>query len=326
MRVLVIGGTTFIGREIVNRLVTRGHEVAVLHRRRDHDLGPGVRNVQADRGDIPTLAAALGRERPEAVFDIAYDWDKGTTGPEVEAAARSCGDRLERYVFMSSVAAYGPGFDHPEDDPLVSDDHERAYAAHKASSERALFRMHDDSGFPVVVFRPPYVYGPFQPFYREPFFWDRLCEGRPIILPNGGDRLMQWVYVADLAEACVRAIEVPGISGQAFNIAHEPITQRGFVELLALVAGAEPELVAIPRDRIHVAGGQLSGERMYFGELLDQPSVTEHVEKAPRVLGVALPPFETALRETFAWYQAQPRRPIDYRFEDHLLALRQACE
>ena len=322
MRALVIGGTTFIGREIVNRLVARGHDVAVLHRRREHDLGPGVRNVQADRGDIPTLAAALERERPEAVFDIAYDWDKGTTASEVEAAAQSCGDRLERYVFMSSVAVYGPGSNHGEDDPLVSDDDERAYAAHKASSERALFRMHEDFGFPVVTFRPPYVYGPFQPFYREPFFWDRLRDRRPIVLPDGGDRLMQWVYVADLAEACVRAIEVPGISGQAFNIAHEPTTQRGFVELLALVAGAEPELVAIPRDRILAAGGQLSGERMYFGELLDQPSITEHVEEAPRVLGVALTPFETGLRETFAWHGAQPRRPIDYAFEDRLLAQR----
>jgi len=173
-----------------------------------------------------------------------------------------------------------------------------------------------------VTFRPPYVYGPFQPFYREPFFWDRLRDRRPIVLPDGGDRLMQWVYVADLAEACVRAIEVPGISGQAFNIAHEPTTQRGFVELLALVAGAEPELVAIPRDRILAAGGQLSGERMYFGELLDQPSITEHVEEAPRVLGVALTPFETGLRETFAWHGAQPRRPIDYAFEDRLLAQR----
>jgi len=322
MRVLVIGGTTFIGREIVARLVARGHDVAVLHRRGDHDLGPDVRNVQADRSDLPALASALRRERPEAVFDIAYDWEKGTTAAEVEAAARSCGDRLERYVYMSSVAAYGAGLNHREGDRLAPDDYPRAYAAHKASSERALFRMHEESGFPVVTFRPPYVYGPFQPFYREPFFWDRLRDGRPIVLPDGGDALMQWVYVADLAEACVRSIEVRGVSGQAFNIAHEPITQRGFVELLALVAGAEPELVAVPRDTILAAGGQLSGERLYFGELLDQPSMTERVEKAPRLLGVALTPFETALRETFMWYQAQPRQAIDYGFEDRVLAPR----
>jgi nucleoside-diphosphate-sugar epimerase len=322
VRVLVIGGTTFIGREIVSRLLTRGHDVAVLHRRADHDLDPGVRNVQVDRGDLPMLAAALKREGPEAVFDIAYDWEKGTTASQVEAAARSCGDRLERYVFMSSIAAYGSGLDRREDDPLVSADHLRAYATNKASSERALFRMHEETGFPAVTFRPPYVHGPFQPFYREQFFWDRLRDGRPIILPDGGDTPMQWVYVADLAEACVRAIDAPGVSGQAFNLAHEATTQRGFVELLARVAATRPTFVTVPRKQIQAMGGQLSGERMYFGEALDQPPITEHVEKAPRLLGMEPTPFENALRETFAWYRKQRRRPIDYGFEDRLLAQR----
>src|SRR5690606_28582430 len=262
MRVLVIGGTRFIGREIVRRLVARGHDVAVLHRTDRHDLGPEVRNVQADRGDHAALAAAIRRERPEAVLDVAYDWAKGTTAADVEAAARACGDELRRYVFISSIAAYGAGLDRRGDDPLVGDDDPRPYAAHKASSERALFRLHASSGFPVVTFRPPYVHGPWQTLYREQFFWDRLRDGRPIVLPDGGSRAIQWVFVGDLAEACVRALEVPEAVGQAFNVAHEPTTQRGYVELLAQVAGCEPELVAVPRARIEAEGGQLSGERM----------------------------------------------------------------
>src|SRR4051812_35090644 len=87
---------------------------------------------------------------------------------------------------------------------LLSDDYPNRYAVHKASSERALFQLHASSGFPVTTFRPPFVHGPRQPFYREAFFWDRLRSGRPIILPDGGDAPMQWVFVSDLAEACVR--------------------------------------------------------------------------------------------------------------------------
>ena len=321
MQVLVIGGTQFIGREIVQRLVARGHAVTVLHRRDRHDLGPAVGKVQADRGDLPALSATLRRERPEAVFDIAYDWEKGTTAQQVEAAASSCGDRLQRYVFMSSVAAYGPGLDHPKSDPLTTDDDPRLYAAHKASSERALFRMHEASGFPAVTFRPPYVHGPRQMFYREQFFWDRLRDGRPIVLPDDGRALMQWVSVSDLAEACVRALEVPEAVGQAFNMAHlQPIAQRRFVEALARAAGVEPTLVPVPRVRIKAAGGHLFGRRLHFGEGLDHPSTTERVEKAPRLLGVVPTPFETAIRASFEWYRAQPRRPIDYAFEDSLLA------
>ncbi len=109
MRTLVIGGTLFIGREIVQRLARRGHDVTVLHRRERHDLGPAIRNIKADRSDLTAISRVLREGRYDAVFDLAYDWEKGTTAEQVEAAARSCGDRLQRYVFMSSVAAYGPG-------------------------------------------------------------------------------------------------------------------------------------------------------------------------------------------------------------------------
>ena len=321
MRILVIGGTQFIGRETVVRLARRGHEVTVLHRRDRHDLGRDIRNVQADRGDLTALARVLREERPDAVFDFAYDWEKGTPASHVDAAARSCPPGLHRYVFMSSVAAYGPGLDRRESDPLAPDDSPSPYAQHKASSERALFRMHAESGFPVTTFRPPFVHGPRQPFYREQFFWDRLRDGRPIILPDGGDAPIQWVFVSDLVEACIRAIEVPEAAGQAFNIAHvERLTQRAFVEALARAAGVTPRFTPIPRTTIHEAGGHLFVGNLYFGEFLDLPPHTSIVEKAPRVLGVTITSLDAALRESFAWYMTQPRRQVDYTFEDRLLA------
>lgn len=322
MNILVIGGTQFIGRDIVHRLLARGHEVSVLHRRAQHDLGPAVRNVQADRGDLGAVRHAIADGGYEAVFDLAYDWQKGTPASHVEAAARACGNRLRRYVFMSSIAAYGPGLDHREDDPLVPDGDPRAYAAHKASAERVLFRMHREADFPVSTFRPPYVHGPGQPFYREQFFWDRLLDGRPIIVPDDGGTPMQWVFVSDLAEACVRAMEVPAAVGEAFNMAHPSTTQRGFVEALARAAGVEPTIVPVSRDRIRAAGGQMAGERLYFGEVLDMPPATEIVEKAPRLLGVTPTTLDTALRHSFEWYRSQPRRPVDYAFEDRLLVRR----
>jgi 2'-hydroxyisoflavone reductase len=320
MRVLVIGGTLFIGRETVQRLAARGHEVTVLHRRDRHDLGPGIANVQADRSDLTTVGRVLRDGRYDAVFDFAYDWEKGTTAGQVEAAARSCGSGLQRYVFMSSIAAYGPGLDRRESDPLVPDDHPNPYAQQKASSERALFRMHAASRFPATTFRPPFVHGPRQPFYREQFFWDRLRDGRPIILADQGEAPIQWVFVSDLADACVRAIEAPEAAGEAFNIAHvERLTQRSFVEALARVAGVSPAFAPMPRDAIHAAGGHVFAGNLYFGEFLDIPPHTSIVEKALRLLGVTPTSLDAALRESFAWYQSQPRRHVDYTFEDRLL-------
>jgi 2'-hydroxyisoflavone reductase len=257
----------------------------------------------------------------EAVLDFAYDWEHGTTAAQVEAAARSCGPGFERYVFISSVAAYGAGLDLREDAPPAPDDFPMPYVQHKASAERALFAMHRDTGFPVTTIRPPFVHGPRQPFYREQFFWDRMLDGRPVILPDGGDAPIQWVYVSDVAEACVRAIEVPEAAGEAFNVGHvEATTQRSFVEALARAAGAEPTLVPVARSAIQAAGGQVMGENLYFGEVLDMQPLTSVVDKAARVLGLAPTPLDEALAAGFAWYREQPRRPVDYTFEDRLLA------
>jgi 2'-hydroxyisoflavone reductase len=321
MRILVIGGVLFIGREIVQRLAARGHDVTVLHRRDHHDLGPQVQNLQADRSDLATVSRLVSDGRFDAVFDTAYDWEKGTTADQVEATARGGGAGLQRYVFMSSIAAYGPGIDHRESAALVPDEFPDPYAQNKASSERALFRLHAETGLPVTTFRPPFVHGPRQPFYREQFFWDRLRDGRPIILPDGGESPMQWVFVSDLAEACVRALEVPEASGEAFNIAHtEPLTQRSFIEALARTAGVAPTFAPIPRAAIHAAGGHLFMGQLYFGQFLDLPVHTSLIDKAPRMLGVTPTPLEDALDAGFAWYVTQPRRPVDYTFEDRLLA------
>lgn len=322
MNTLVIGGTLFIGREIVRQLAQRGHGVTVLHRRDRHDLGPDIGNVKADRADLAAVTRILRDGRYDAVFDVAYDWEKGTTPNQVEGAARACGNGLQRYVFVSSVAAYVPGTNLRESAPLVPDDFRNPYAQHKASSERALFRLHADSGLPVTTLRPPFVHGPRQPFYREQFFWDRMRDGRLIILPDGGDAPMQWVFVSDLAQACVRAIEVPEAAGEAFNIAHlEPLTQRRFVEMLGHTAQMTPRFASVPRERIQAAGGQLIGSNIYFGDFLDLPPYVTVVEKATRLLGVTPTTLETALGDSFTWYQDQPRRSVDYTFEDRLLAL-----
>src|ERR1039458_8325883 len=109
MKVLVIGGTLFIGRALVEELVKGGHEVAVLHRKANHDFGRRVDNILADRNDVDAMREVLSTLRFDVVFDNVYDWERGPTAEQVEATARALGDRLTRYIFISSVGAYGDG-------------------------------------------------------------------------------------------------------------------------------------------------------------------------------------------------------------------------
>jgi nucleoside-diphosphate-sugar epimerase len=321
MKVLVIGGTLFIGRQLVSELLKAGHSVAILHRKNRHNLSKRVENLAADRNDPAAVRRVLAGRRFEVVFDNVYDWERGTTAEHVEATAHASGDHLKRYVFMSSVAAYGDGLNHYESDPLAPDNHSEAYVRNKAMSERALLRLHRKTGFPIVTFRPPFVYGPENPFYREAFFWDRMRARRPIIIPGDGTRLMQFLYLKDLVRACMRAIEVDEAVGEAFNIGNpKPLTQVEAVREMARAAGKKPELVRVPRERIAVLGGNPLGDPMYFGVYLDVPPITENMGKLQRVLGVRLTAFPTGLKETYRWYLRQPRRKKDFAFEDRLIA------
>ncbi len=326
MRVLVIGGTLFIGPLLVEELLKGGHDVAVLHRKPKHDFGRRVENIVADRNDAASLREVLTARRFEAVFDNVYDWERGTTAAQVEATVRACGDRLTRYIFLSSVAAYGDGLNHKESDPLAPDYHVEPYVRHKATTERLLFRMHAQTGFPLVTFRPPYIYGPNNPFYREQFFWDRLRAGRPIIIPGDGHRLMQFVYVNDLVQAMARSMVEPRAVGEAFNIGDsKPVTQFELVEKLAKAANTEAALVRVPREIIAQAGGNAMQEPYYFGEYLDMPPITENIGKVARVLKVKSTPFEVGLKETYRWYTRNHKpRTAGFEFDDKVLALAKA--
>ena len=123
MNTLVIGGTGFIGRTLVAALLKDDHSVSVMHRRPKHDLGRRVKNILADRNDGQAVKAALAGKKFDVVFDDVYDWERGTTAGHIESTVRAAsGGNLHRYVFMSSVAAYGDGLNHHEGDALAPDD------------------------------------------------------------------------------------------------------------------------------------------------------------------------------------------------------------
>ena len=321
-RILVIGGTQFFGRLLVHELLRAGHEVYVLHRKSTHTFGRKVQNLVADRNEAASVRAAVGSTRFDAVYDNVYDWEHGTTGAQVEATAQIFDGKVGRYVFMSSVAAYGDGLNHHEGDALAPDDHPTVYTRNKAVSERLLFRMHQRTGFPVVTLRPPFVYGPGNPYYREAFFWDRFRAARPVLLPSDGHRLMQFIYVNDLVELAIKVVELRNAVGHAFNTANpRAVTQHEVVLDLARSAGTkEPNVVSVPRELIQRAGGQAVGQKLYFGYYFDIPAITQIVTKAQRMLAFKPTDFEAGLKTTYKAYAKSRGFPRpDFTFEDDVL-------
>lgn len=320
-RCLVIGGTLFIGRALVRRLLERGDQVTILHRGRSNPFAGKTDEIHCDRNDVEAIHSALAGRRFNVVFDNVYDWQRGTTAEQVQAAAEACEDGLSRYVFMSSVAVYELGENLSEEAAPVPRDHPDVYARNKAETERMLFRLHRERGVAAVTLRPPYVYGPENPFYREAFFWDRLLRDRPIIIPGDGSRLMQFILADDLARAAILAADTDSAVGRGYNIANpEPLSQEQVVDALARACGRNAKKVFVPRDAIEKAGGGLFEPPYYFGQYFDMPPITQDTSRASQELGFEETRFDAGLAETFEAYLPGRRPEPDFSWEDRLFA------
>jgi nucleoside-diphosphate-sugar epimerase len=304
VHILVIGGTLFIGRALVAKLRAAGHQITILHRKSTHNLGPDIEGLTADRNDVETVTRLLRGRAFDAVFDNVYDWTRGTTAAQVLATAEAA--NAPHYIFLSSVAAYGEGENLDEQSELALDTHPDPYVRNKAQSERALFA----SGLPVTTLRPPFVYGPGNPYDRETWFWRRFAAGRAVLVPDRGERAMQFIHVDDLVDCAMRCLNNRQSIGEAFNVAGPPLTQFEFVKALAEAAGVRnPEIYGVPRDEIRKAGGDAMGpaDRLYFAEYFDLPPIGQNIEKARRILGFEARPLSDGLAQTHrAWLQGLP--------------------
>jgi nucleoside-diphosphate-sugar epimerase len=321
-RSLVIGGTLFLGRALVRRLLARGEQVTLMHRGRTNPFEGKTAEIHCDRNDVEGVRKGLEGRRFDVVYDNVYDWERGTTAGQVEAAATAIADGLRRYVFLSSVAVYRPGESLSEDSPLVPAGDPEDYPRNKSNTERMLFRLYAERGLPAVTLRPPYIYGLENPFYREAFFWDRLLEDRPILVPEDGSRQMQFVLADDVARAAIAAADTGAAAGHAYNVCNDqPITQNELVEALAKAAGRTARLVHLPRQRLLEMGGGLFAPPYYFAQYFDMPPITQNNTRACRELGFEPTPFDKGLSQTFEGYIQRSDRPAaDYSWEDRVLA------
>lgn len=318
MRVLILGGTRFVGRHAARLLVAAGVEVTVLHRGVTGDAPAGTRSVIGDRA-APDGLAGLGDERFDAVLDLsAYfsDWTR--------SAAEALVDRTAHYVFISSGAVYRPSGEipWPETTPYGPMAIWGRYGEEKTASERLLWEAHAEGRFAVTVFRFPFILGPGNFADRESFVFSRLEAGRPILLPGGGEAINQFVYSEDVAEALVAALERPDRSGgEAYNCTHRSaITNRGWVELCAEVAGIEAQLVPIDEEALGVAADTVDLTDLIF------PYPSHHYvldpSKLARDLGVESNVGNRRMIEEWAaWWETVPDHgPRRYAREDKALA------
>ena len=291
---LVIGGTRFIGRHLVEELLEHDYDVTLANRGNhenpfvDH---PRVDHVTTDRQDRASLEAAADRIDPDAVFDmVAYF-------PEEVRVATTVFAHVDAYVFVSSGAAYEVG-DIPkrEDETTLRSctpeeavtDSAETYGQRKAEGDREVFTAAEE-GVAAMSVRPCVVYGPHDYTERVDYWIDRVGSHDRVLVPGDGTNIWHRVFVEDVASA-LRIVAERGEPGEAYNVGDRYlVTLDGMIELIAAALETEVEIVHASERELAVADVEPGDFPLY----IEDPHVLSTAKLAS--LGWSSTPLEEAM-------------------------------
>lgn len=247
MKVLIIGGTRFIGPHIIRELLAAGHQVVALNRGKSPaPLPPEVERITCDKADRDRFRAALVEAKPDACIDTCLQAD------DLEVACEVLSGRLRQFIHTGSTGVYTPMQRLParEDDPI------RIVPGitfeEKWAQDQVLLRWRDERDFPATIIRPTNVFGPGAvPLdlwgWRTPAFFQRVADSRPLTLPNDGRALIQPVDVEDLASAFSLALATERSIGQIYNISSEcALMHKEYLAVIMELLASNSEVDYLP--------------------------------------------------------------------------------
>ena len=233
VKILMMGGTRFIGKPLVRLLLEAGHELTLFTRGRN-PVPAGTEHLSGDRSDAAALDQLRGRR-----FEVIID-SSGRTLADSAAVVERTGHPSYRFVYVSSAGVYADSEQWPLEEESPTDPASRH--AGKAETEQWL----RCEGIPFTSFRPTYIVGPGNYNPVESWFFDRIVHGRPVPLPGDGRTITQLGHVEDLAVALARSIEVESAANRIYNCSgRKGVTFLGLVLAAARACGRDPETVEI---------------------------------------------------------------------------------
>ncbi|MFD1825270.1 MULTISPECIES: NAD-dependent epimerase/dehydratase family protein [Mumia] len=306
MRLLVLGGTHHVGRAAVEEALARGHEVTTLTRGTSGPPADGVDARYADRRDPAAVAAALGDDSWDAVFDT---WSQEPS--TVRTGARLLADRVAHYGYVSSRSVYAwppaPGAD--ESAPVVDGDPDiddaSDYGAAKRGAELAVL---DAFGERALVARAGLVIGPYEQVGRLPWWLERVARGGEVLAPGPADRPLQYVDGRDLAAWMLDCAEAK--TGGVVDAVSPPghTTTQALLHACVAATRADASLVWAPPEVLAAEGiTGWSDLPIWVPPTGDLAGLHESDTRAAYEAGLRCRPIEETVADTWAWLQAEGR-------------------
>lgn len=313
MDLLILGGTSFVGRHMAEEARARGHRVALFHRGTRSDAMPGFEHLIGDRDG--GLDALEGR-RWDAVLDVS-----GYLPRLVGDAARSLRDATGHYAFVSTISVFDvdafrrrhagsgplPRIDGTAPlatlaDPTTETIDGSTYGGLKVACERSLAEIVGEER--LLVVRPGLVVGRYDPTDRFAYWVRRMADERPLLAPRTRRQPLQWIDARDLARFTVRGLERT-LTG-TFEVVADP-DRYTFLHLLSAARDAvrarkmRPAPVTLASERLLLDHGLRPFADLPLWLPGDDAQIFRVSNEAAKAAGLTTRPLEDTVREVLAF-------------------------
>ena len=295
-KILVLGGTNFVGPAIVEHALSAGHEITLLNRGITRPyLFPDVEKLKGDRRLGPKGLEALGSSRTwDAVIDV---WPAEET--LVRDSANHLVDRVGYYFFISSIAVYR-SFARPwvkESAELRL--HEDGYGGEKARTEKLIANLYPDR---FGIARCPSIFGPRDPGSTLHFWLRNLHQNSEVLAPGSGKDPIQFVDVRDVARWVVGSVQKK-LTG-VFNTTAPPLDFAEYLEACRTAVRSQAKLTWLSKDYLYSQGVEAFTQLPLWVPVEEDPGFFQiSSDKAYRE-GFRVRPAGETIAAAWHWYQS----------------------
>ena len=309
MKILILGGTVFLGRATVEAALARGHELTLFNRgKQNADLFPGVEKLRGDRDG--GLSALKGR-RWDAVIDPS-----GYFPRMVRASAELLAGAVDQYTFISTISVFADfktkGMEESAPVATIEDENVEQITGETYGALKALCEQAAERALPgrTLTIRPGLIVGPHDPTDRFTYWPVRVVRGGEVLAPHRPGYLVQVIDVRDLAEWTVRMVEAKQTG--VFNATGPdyPLTMERLLQESKRVSGSDAYFTWVSEEFLQAQGAAPWTEvTLWMPEMGNEGFSTINVNKAIAA-GLTFRPLSDTVRDTIAWDASRPPETI----------------